>query len=80
MDKQDLLGRWYGKEPSRYIQTIPTQATAYKLYVIDINADIGRITYDSFIQMDENVIASKVNRTASLVEFEHEVEIGNLYR
>ena len=75
----NLLGKWYAKEPHRYYQLTHKNIIAYKLYIIEQTDD--SITYDSYYLTEDNeLIASKVNQTSPIQTLQDEIDKGFLVR
>ena len=76
-----LSGRWYAKEPTKYINILPQGVKAYKMYVTEVDAVNDRIVYDSFYMDGNNtVINSKIDKEARWDSFIKCVEAGELQR
>jgi hypothetical protein len=79
LNSETLLGKWYALDANRYYQIVGKPISYYKMYVNRVEND--KIYYDSFIQFEDGSIeALKVDREASLVQFNAEIQMGYLIR
>ena len=79
MNSETLLGKWYALDANRYYQIVGKPISYYKMYVNRVEND--KIHYDSFIQFqDGSIQALKVDREASLSQFNAEIQMGYLTR
>ena len=79
MNSETLLGKWYALDANRYYQIVGKPISYYKMYVNRVEND--KIYYDSFIQFEDGSIeALKVDKEASLVQFNAELKMGYLIR
>ena len=79
MNSETLLGKWYALDANRYYQIVGKPISYYKMYVNRVEND--KIHYDSFIQFEDGSIqALKVDREASVSQFNAEIQMGYLIR
>ena len=79
MKPEAVLGKWYALDADRYYKIVGKNISYYKMYVTRVEGD--KIWYDSFIQFEDgSVQALKVDKEASLEDFNGEVMLNYLTR
>lgn len=75
-----LYGKWYALDACRYYMITGKEMQYYKMYVTSINEEDDSFTYDSFIQVDGKIHASKIDKVGKLSELIAEIKAGQLNR
>lgn len=77
---ESLYGKWYALDACRYYVILNRDVQYYKMYVTSIDETNNSFTYDSFLQVDGKVQASKIDKVGKLSELKSEIETGQLLR
>lgn len=77
---EPLYGKWYALDACRYYMVIGKEMQYYKMYVTSIDEENDSFTYDSFIQVDGKIQASKIDKVGKLSELIAEIKSGQLNR
>lgn len=77
---QPVYGKWYALDACRYYNVIGKEMQYYKMYVTSIDEENDAFTYDSFIQVDGKIQASKIDKVGKLSELIQEIKYGHLNR